>query len=147
MSTLKASTKEKKDYIVDNILDNVYAAPENDELILIDGTVSYDQMAAIVDYLRDATPKPIEWTEEDEKILTSILRDVMHGEPLDKLQYDWLKSLRPQPKQEWTEEDESCLDTVIHEMQSNKKEAKSYEHKTYDKLIYWLKNIKERIKA
>ena len=34
------------------------------------------------------------WTEEDEKFLTSILRDVKHGEPLDKLQYDWLKSIR-----------------------------------------------------
>ena len=48
-------------------------------------------------------------------------------------------------KQAWTEEDESCLDTIISEIQSNKKEAKKYEHKTYDGLIDWLKSFKTRI--
>lgn len=55
-----------------------------------------------------------------------------------------IKKLREQ-KPTWSEEDESCLDTIISEMRANKKEAKSCEHKTYDKLINWLKSLKNRV--
>ena len=54
-----------------------------------------------------------ERSEEDKKILTSILRDVMHGEPLDKLQYDWLKSLRPQNRWKPSEDDIIILEKLI----------------------------------
>lgn len=60
-----------------------------------------------------AEPKPA-WSEEDERILTSIIArgslQVPFGEPaLREEQMDWLMNMlkfhRPQPKQEWSEED------------------------------------------
>ena len=59
--------------------------------------------------------KPAEWSEEDEEMLEYIIGDVNDATQLyatreakdmaDK-EIAWLKSLRPQPKQEWSKEDE-----------------------------------------
>lgn len=62
-----------------------------------------------------------EWSEKDEKMYTAILRDVRNGEPLDKLQYDWLKSLRPQNRWKPSEEqikavkEAACYSSVFSE--------------------------------
>lgn len=45
---------------------------------------------------RDAEQKPAEWSEEDEKIMQTMIKD---GD-LKPSEIAWLKSLRPQPKQE-----------------------------------------------
>lgn len=55
--------------------------------------------------------KPVEWSEEDEKILNLIIAR-LHSHPGVELEeyeklYRWLNNLIPQPKQEWREEDES----------------------------------------
>ena len=49
---------------------------------------------------------------------------------------------KEQKPAEWSEEDESYLQTVINEMEANKKEAREYEHKTYDTIILWLKSLR-----
>lgn len=102
--------------------------------------------------------KPAEWSEEDKRKLNRIYEILGHAAD-DKgfltskriigdneaieLQ-DFLKSLCPQSKVEWSEKDESYLQTVITEMEANKKEAREYEHKTYDSIISWLKSLKDR---
>ena len=56
------------------------------------------------------------WSEEDEKIYTSILNDLRQNVIPDKEDIDWLKSLKdkiqPQPKQEWSEEDYNEIETI-----------------------------------
>ena len=57
-----------------------------------------------------------EWSEEDEKMLQSIIKDFRAGKVSTIGQEQWLKSLRPQSKQEWSKEDERklqhCIDIV-----------------------------------
>ena len=42
--------------------------------------------------------KPAEWSEEDEKVLNSIIKATEEGRLLSLIQLHWLKSLRPQPQ-------------------------------------------------
>ena len=66
--------------------------------------------------------KPAEWSEEDEKMLSDIIKDLVHPwneyipERIEE-EIKWLKNklksfkdrVQPQPKQEWSEEDEKSL--------------------------------------
>lgn len=64
------------------------------------------------------------WSEEDEKHINNILDIIDYwkatarfvsyqdGTAVDR-DINWLKSLRPQPKQEWSEEDKKMLDDII----------------------------------
>ena len=66
--------------------------------------------------LYDLYPKA-EWSEEDAKMLDAMI-DIVSGsfyEPLcpRKEMLTWLKSLRPQPKQEWSEEDEIHVRSIF----------------------------------
>jgi hypothetical protein len=57
--------------------------------------------------------KPAEWSEEDRRILKGIIGLIDHDQHYgvsNKEMIDWLKSLRPQPKQEWSEEDKRAID-------------------------------------
>lgn len=80
-----------------------------------------DELAACIDYVMKRQ-KPAEWSEEDEKIIESLLKIVEafakeknHHWFFDEANSNdinnWLKSLKdrvqPQPKQEWSEEDEA----------------------------------------
>lgn len=53
--------------------------------------------------------KPIEWSEEDERIYQSIMDDTVQENQLDDRQTKWLSNIKyryvPQPKQEWSEEE------------------------------------------
>lgn len=62
-------------------------------------------MKKYIDSLR-TQPKPAEWSEEDETMLRTIISDGSRGVELDSKQISWLKSLRPQPKQ-------NVSDTII----------------------------------
>lgn len=79
------------------------------------------------------------WSEEDEKILNCIITDYegeianLSDTPIDKQaeslywQYiSWLKSLRPQPKQEWSEEDSNMLQSILDEYKSMTKEKRDW---------------------
>ena len=67
--------------------------------------------------------KPAEWSEEDEKIITALTKALIGSDSAEKIMLfdgvtiemvsDWLKSLRPQPKQEWSEEDERIRKAII----------------------------------
>lgn len=64
----------------------------------------------------------------------------------DQDDYEFPPINRRQKPAEWSEEDESYLQTVINEMETNKKEAREYEHKTYDTIISWLKSLPLNLK-
>ena len=57
--------------------------------------------------------KPTEWSEEDEKMLSSFLHKIEVCDLLTNKENVWiirkLKSLRPQPKQEWSEEEKKFI--------------------------------------
>ena len=66
--------------------------------------------------------KPVEWSEEDEKILNAVIRDYQANNPNYQLWgipagdiVKWFKSLkdRVQPKQEWSEKDIEMIDRLI----------------------------------
>ena len=71
--------------------------------------------------------KPAEWSEEDEEMLNSCISSIeeskenryAYKENDGDTSYDreiaWLKSLRPQPKQEWSEEDEDKVVQYLHD--------------------------------
>ena len=75
---------------------------------------------------REAEQKPPEWSEEEEEEINIISEIIEHcisipysggtltlnKEYKKELQY-FLKSLRPQPKQEWSEEDENTIQEII----------------------------------
>ena len=86
--------------------------------------------------------KPV-WSEEDEKIIETISGCVLYdGSKMDdeKLPLiDWLKSLKPQPKQEWSEEDDTTLSNLIWAIKEDMVLADDR-----DKYVNWLKFIKER---
>ena len=88
------------------------------------------------------------WSEEDEntiKVLMNIIRkseiidSIIYTDSLKEKLYDWLKSLRPQPKQEWSTEDEKMLNRIIEDF-SDGKVSNILE-------VYWLKSIKQRIRG
>ena len=54
-----------------------------------------------------------EWSEEDEKILRTILSDGIRGAELDMLQVNWLKSLRHQNQWKPSELQLGCLSDAI----------------------------------
>lgn len=95
-----------------------------------------------VNYVRsNAAP---EWSEEDRLILDSIIAVVEEWEDTqsdkEKAYYgattksDWLKSLRPQPKQEWSEDDEMMVKSIVNVL-------KRFEHQgATDIKIDWLQN-------
>ena len=57
-----------------------------------------------------------EWSEEDEYRIRQIERIAQQAGCTQKLQeeiHDWLKSLRPQQRQEWSEEEKEILDSIL----------------------------------
>ena len=93
------------------------------------------------------------WSEEDEntiKVLMNIIKkseiidSIIYTDSLKEKLYDWLKSLRPQPKQEWSEEDEKKMESIIGSIRFN-----SYMHNSlapiYEGDICWLKSLKDRV--
>lgn len=95
------------------------------------------------------------WSEEDETIisaLSQLLKDCelennwncVYSNDREVFFVDivnWLKSLRPQPKQEWSEEDQNALEDVREAV------VHYWGGETQDILLYWLKSIKHKIKG
>lgn len=77
----------------------------------------------VIAWLEKQCEKP-NWSEEDEKRLQSCIsslkgKGLMGG--VDTINSKWLKSLKPQPKQEWNEEDEQYLaicKNALHQYQT-----------------------------
>ena len=94
----------------------------------------------------------VEWSEEDEKMLTGIIErgssQIPFGEPaLRGEQMEWLmnmlKSHRPQPKREWSEEDENIVKMILRDLEWERRNTtvdKDIRH--YDKEIVWLKSLR-----
>jgi hypothetical protein len=86
--------------------------------------------------------KPTEWSEEDEKVLNSIIAYIETGNIYATSKVNmkvWLKSLRPQSKQEWDEFDEDCLKRAIWYVENP---APSVVKDT--NLVLWLKSLPGR---
>lgn len=70
-------------------------------------------------------PKPAEWSEEDELMMKAVI-GILDESDHPKL-CSWLKSLRPQPKQEWSKEDENiynkALDAIYYKDLNDKDEV------------------------
>jgi len=103
--------------------------------------------------LKDRVQPKVEWSEEDEeefKIATETLREAGQYSSAN-----WLKSLRPQPKQEWSQNDIDMIDWLIrccekeHEELCNDKyghqdivsDLKRDCRKKWD----WLESLKNRV--
>ena len=65
---------------------------------------------------------PVEWSEEDEEMLEYIIGDVNDamqlyttraGKDMANKEIAWLKSLKPQPKQEWSKEETKDLVHIL----------------------------------
>lgn len=98
-----------------------------------------------------------EWSEEDELHIRELESLVKQAWTIAELKIDkdtihkmsdlsfFLKTLKPQLKQEWSEDDESILQGIWDEILDNKHNAKEYEWKTYDKFLDWLQSLKYRV--
>ena len=120
--------------------------------------IYWDDFARLFDssareYLKEQ--KPAEWTKEDKLMLDaviSIVEDWENGQSEEDKEYcgataksDWLKSLRPQPKQEWSEEDKKLFDLTI----INLTELKDRFGENYGKVgncINWLKSLRPQLR-
>jgi len=81
----------------------------------------------VINWLKSLHPQPKqEWSEEDEEKIVTISEIIEHcttipysggtltlNKEYKKELLCFIKSLRPQPKQEWSEEDEEMLDSII----------------------------------
>lgn len=77
--------------------------------------------------LKKIEQKPVEWSEEDERMFDAVIADIQftqkaHNHEVNQVVYereiDWLKALKdivqPKPRQEWSEEDELMIQDAIH---------------------------------
>lgn len=103
-------------------------------------------------YYNKFTQKPIEWSEEDEKKCQETIDwfekkcfpyALEHENPARE-SIKWLKSLKPQPKQEWSEEDMETIDRIHNFIWKNRKGDTS-EIYQQEKDANWLKCIKDRV--
>ena len=63
-----------------------------------------------------------------------------------KVEIDWLKSLRPQPKQEWSKDDEKIKSLIISTLTSmGTLNLERYHHMNLDEVKNWLKSLKDRV--
>lgn len=122
---------------------------------------SIDIIACDRDYYKLAVPKLSnlenngeKWSEEDKKKLNRIYRLI--AEAADEHAFwttcrligdkecvelqDFLKSLKPQPKQEWSEEDEFCMNTILNILEQLKGQSPYEEDDTAEKCINFLKS-------
>lgn len=97
--------------------------------------------------------QPAEWSEEDRRILKGIIGLIDHDQHYgvsNKEMIDWLKSLRPQPKEEWSEEDEveiKALDSIIRYIVEviDKRVLEGF-GTNYEELFSWLESLRGRLK-
>jgi len=93
--------------------------------------------------------KPAEWSEEDEKMLLSIINAFRNGTVSTIGQEQWLKSLPKrfnlQPIQEWSEEDEKIrigLIATLRGFGANTSTNSTSRNYTFPREIEWLKSLR-----
>ena len=94
----------------------------------------------LLDLAKKEFEKPAEWSEEDEEHLNRIDRALVILEtesPNINIsdERDWLKSLRPQPKQEWSEEDKEMISSIEQWLHEEKPEY-------VEKELAWLESLR-----
>ena len=87
------------------------------------------------------------WSEEDTDMIDHIIRclkrcggDMVAPKQPYQKEIDWLKSIKPQPKQEWSEEDEWMLNKIIRNIEFPS--GVTIYRKPIDEMISWLKSLK-----
>lgn len=98
---------------------------------------------------KQAEQKPTEWSEEDSYMLAQAIKCVNNSGKLDvptEEIEDWLKSLKPQPKQEWSETDKSAIIVLTRMIkQSQEIDPLTYTEPLKVGLYAWLNSLKERV--
>lgn len=152
----KGQPAEKQDYSELNDLERAIlrgflaAGVENVPIGIIKDTAS-----ECVGFLALTESEPVEWSEEDESSLKELIHyfesllDCLATEKRHAENRKWLKflkSLRPQSKQEWNNEDESILNTIITDVEFVQRKCGigTDEWNIRSKAIQWLKNLLER---
>ena len=82
--------------------------------------------------------EPAEWSEEDEEILNEMLD---HCNTENATWYNWLKSLRPQPKQVWTEEDDRICHLIMANLSESARHAITLPMETVNDFNNWLRTL------
>lgn len=98
--------------------------------------------ALAVDLGKSNVVKPAEWSEEDESYLKVAIENCY--ECGNNYIAQWLKSLRPEPKQEWSEEDENMMNKCVCSMRAVSIGFPEDED-FVNKLDNWLKSLKDRV--
>ena len=130
--------------------------------ILIESNGKYDDNTVIRlsgQVLELVEQKPVEWSEEDEKIFDRICFFI-HSSAYENYEVDedgnecgkyanikgWFKKLKdkvqPQPKQEWSEDDESRMDNLCHFLEEYGNQY--YGQLTLQCTISWLKSLRSK---
>ena len=139
----KAFVISKKDYTLeekcdasdyaDTILPTSVTYGENDEEYKLHKIIEAAFIAG-----KKMAQHPAEWSEEDEDMIQDIIASIdtkIAASDFHEME-NWLKSLRPQPKQEWSEENEKklgkCIDAV----------SGYYSPEDKQELKNWLKSLR-----
>lgn len=72
--------------------------------------------------------KPVEWNEEDRKMLNTIISDGSRGVEFDAKQVNFLKSLCPQYRWKLSEQEKGALRTAIHVLTEERNFPKATAH-------------------
>ena len=140
----------KFDNEFENQISRLIASVLNGEYEYNEGFVKYVAQS-LLNYAKNEL-KPAEWSEDDENNIGKLHRLLVicqsekkfiptsEYEKLDK----WLKSLRPQPKQEWGEEDEHRRNDAIYFLETAKKHYADTSE--IELTVAWLKSLRPQPK-
>lgn len=114
------------------------------------------EVTKISDQVKDS-----DWSEEDAQHIDSLLKrlDGLCRNEFERTRFainediDWLKALKDRvgceanctTTKEWGEEDEIYFQGIMNEIKANKHEAPDYDIPIYNRFLYWLESIKQRI--
>ena len=144
---ISSSDKDKNlDEIAQDYVDGVKKYNSEPTWDLIQTAVCYGHHLA--EYKEQ---KPVEWSDEDEESLDSIIRrldSLLDGaDILEKTnivgEIAFLKSLRQQPKVEWSEEDKKMIKSISNSICGN--DWRTKEEK--DKMCNWLNSLRPKPKV
>ena len=134
--------EESEDERINKAIFKALSKKEARDVLLAEGV----QVSEALAYLeKQKEQKPVEWSEEDEKMRSRIL-DIFACDQKHYLnETAWFKSLperfNPQPNQEWSEEDELIRKRCIADLGYLTKHEPQYKER-YDAQIAWLKSLR-----
>ena len=138
--------------IVPYIDDKIAALQDmwREEKVAFDWDDMHEMIEDVARHFYQKEQKPA-WGEEDEYRIRQIERITKQAgcsQGLQEVIHNWLKSLRPQPKQEWSKEDEDKLYQVMETLLADKTVALRDNphckalHEAYDDMLAWIKSIR-----